>query len=107
MKIYLYLTLVNRLRVVKSLNQTESVLESLRLFRRYRMDNTKRLLVNIGGILVASIIGALLMIGVDPGGTRWLKFILYVVFFASISSPAVFSSRYSCSAMLRRLRKRS
>ena len=71
------------------------------------MDNTKRLLVNIGGILVVSIIGAMLMIGVDPGGTRWLKFILYVVFFASISSPAVFSSSYSCSAMLRRLRKRS
>jgi hypothetical protein len=71
------------------------------------MDNTKRLLVNIGGILVVSIIGAILMIGVDLGGTRWLKFILYVIFFASISSPAVFSSRYSCSGMLRRLRKRS
>jgi hypothetical protein len=71
------------------------------------MDNTKRLLVNIGGILVVSIIGAILVNGVDPGGTRWLKFILYVVFFAFISSPAVFSSRYSCSTMLRRLRKRS
>jgi len=47
------------------------------------------------------------MMGVDLGGTRWLKFILYVVFFASISSPAVFSSRYSCSGMLRGLRKRS
>ena len=71
------------------------------------MNNTKKLLVNIGGILVVSIIGAILMIGVDLGGTRWLKFILYVVFFASISSPAIFSSRYSCSPMLRRLRKRS
>ena len=70
------------------------------------MDNKKRLLVNIGVILVASIIGAILMVGVDPGGTRWLKFILYAIFFASISSPAVFS-RYSCSGMLRRLRKRS
>ncbi len=71
------------------------------------MDNTKRLLANIGGILGVSIIGAILMIGVDPGGTRWLKFILYAIFFVSISSPAVFSSRYSCSGMLRRLRKRS
>jgi hypothetical protein len=71
------------------------------------MDNKKRLLKNIGGILAVSIIGAILMMGVDLGGTRWLKFILYVIFFASISSPAVFSSRYSCSGMLRRLRKRS
>ena len=71
------------------------------------MHNTKRLLINIGGILAVSIIGAILMMGVDPGGTRWLKFILYAIFFASISSPAVFSSRYSCSGMLRRLRKRS
>jgi hypothetical protein len=71
------------------------------------MDNTKRLVVKIDFILVVSIIGAILMIGVDPGGTRWLKFILYAIFFASISSPAVFSSRYSCSGMLRRLRKRS
>ncbi len=70
------------------------------------MHNTKRLRVNIGGILAASIIGAILMIGVDPGGTRWLKFILYIVFFASISSSAVFSSSCSCSGM-RRLRKRS
>jgi hypothetical protein len=71
------------------------------------MDNKKRLLINTSGILAVAIIGAILMMGVDLGGTRWLKFILYVVFFASISSPAVFSSRYSCSGMLRRLRKRS
>ncbi|MEK6299527.1 MAG: hypothetical protein AABO41_02300 [Acidobacteriota bacterium] len=71
------------------------------------MDNKKRLLKNAGGILAFAIIGAMLMMGVDLGGTRWLKFILYVVFCASISSPAVFSSRYSCSGMLRRLRKRS
>lgn len=71
------------------------------------MKNTKRLFVNIGGILAVSLIGAILMMGVDLGGTRWLKFILYVTFFASISSPSVFSSRYSCSGMLRRLRKRS
>jgi hypothetical protein len=71
------------------------------------MDNTKRLFINMGGILAVSIIGAVLMMGLDLGGTRWLKFILYVAFFCSISSPAVFSSRYSCSGMLRRLRRRS
>jgi hypothetical protein len=70
-------------------------------------NNTKRLLINIAGALAFSIIGAILMMGVDPGGTRWLKFILYALFFASISSPAVFSSHLSCSTMLRRLRKRS
>ena len=71
------------------------------------MENRKRLLTNIGGVLAFSFIGAILMMGVDPGGARWLKFVLYVIFFASISSPAVFSSRYSCSVMLRRPRKRS
>lgn len=71
------------------------------------MDNKNRLLTNIVGVLLVSVFGAMLMIGLDPGGTRWLKFILYVIFFASISSPAIFSSRNSCSIVLRRLRKRS
>jgi len=74
------------------------------LWRR-AVDKAKRLFINVVGILVFSIIGALLAMGLDLGGTRWLKFMLYVAFFASISSPAVFSSRLSCSAMLRRLRK--
>ena len=69
------------------------------------MYNTKGLLRNIAGALAYSIIGAILMMALDPGGTRWLKFILYVLFFASVS-PAVFSSHLSCSSMLRRLRKR-
>lgn len=69
------------------------------------MENRKRLFINIAGVLVISIIGALLTIGLDVGGTRWLKFLLYLAFFASISSSAVFSSRLSCSGMLRRLRK--
>ena len=69
------------------------------------MDNTKRLLVNVCGVLAFCIIGAILMMGFDLGGTRWLKFILYVLFFAYISSPAIFSSHYSCSIVLRRLRK--
>jgi len=69
------------------------------------VDKAKRLFINVTGILVFSIIGALLTMGLDLGGTRWLKFMLYVAFFASISSPAIFSSRLSCSGMLRRLRK--
>jgi len=75
--------------------------------KRCVMNNRNRLLINIAGVFVVSIIGAILMMGLDLGGTRWLKFLLYVFFFASISSPAVFSSRYSCSVTLRRLRKRS
>jgi len=71
------------------------------------MKNAKRFAVNVAGVLLVSIIGAILMMGLDLGGPRWLKFILYVLFFVSISSPAVFSSRYSCSLVMRRLRKRS
>ena len=71
------------------------------------MDNRKRMLVNIPCIAAISIIGATLMMGLDVGGTRWLKFILYLIFFASISSSAFFSSPLSCAAMFSRLRKRS
>jgi hypothetical protein len=81
------------------------MLESRRLESECIMNDTKKLLVNICGVLAVSIIGAILMMGVDLGGTRWLKFFLYVLFFGSISSPAVFSSHTSCSSMLRRLRK--
>jgi hypothetical protein len=69
------------------------------------MYDTKHLTVTAAVVLAASIIGAILMMGVDLGGTRWLKFILYVLFFATISSPAVFSSQTRCSSMLRCLRK--
>jgi hypothetical protein len=93
--------------VIEPLNADYSMLESFRFDLECTMDNTKRLLVNIAGVLAVSIIGAILMMGVDLGGTRWLKFILYVFFFATISSPAIFSSFPSCSSMLRRLRKRS
>ena len=71
------------------------------------MNDAKRLLANIATVLAISIVGAIVMIGVDLGGTRWVKFILYVFFFAAISSPALFSSHLSCSSTLRRLRKRS
>ena len=69
------------------------------------MDNRNKLFINLTGVLDFSIIGALLTTGLDLGGTRWLKFLLYIVFFASFSSLAVFSSSLSCSGVLRRLRK--
>jgi hypothetical protein len=54
------------------------------------------------------MIGAILMTNFEHGVNRLLKFLLYVVFFATISSPAfVSSSRYSCRGVLSRLRKRS
>lgn len=69
------------------------------------MDNKKRLLINIGVILAISIVGAILTMGVDLGGTRWLKFVLYMIFFASLSSSGLLSSRFRCN--LSRLWKRS
>lgn len=70
------------------------------------MDKKGKLFTNAGDVLAFSVIGATLMMGVDLGGARWLTFILYVLFFGTIASPAVSSSRYSCSGMLR-LRSRS
>lgn len=74
-------------------------------FWRRALDTRNKLFINLAGVLAFSIIGALLTTGLDLGGTRWLKFVLYLVFFASFSSLAVFSSSLSCSGMLRRLRK--
>jgi hypothetical protein len=73
--------------------------------KRFDMDNRKRPIINIAGVVVFSFIGAFLMIEFDDGGARWLKFILYVIFFASISSSALFSSRFSCSFLMGRSRK--
>jgi hypothetical protein len=70
------------------------------------MNNNKRFIINIACILAISIIGATLVMGLDLGGTRWLKFVLYLIFFAALSSSALFSSIYSCS-LSSRLRKRS
>lgn len=68
-------------------------------------NNKKKLMINLACVLAISIIGATLMMGLDPGGTRWLKFALYPIFLASLSSSALFSSRFSCS--FSSLRKRS
>jgi hypothetical protein len=69
--------------------------------------NRNKLLLNIAVVLAICVVGAMLMTGIDHGGTRWLKLLGYLIFFASISSPAVFSSHCSCSALLRSLRNQS
>jgi hypothetical protein len=69
--------------------------------------NRRERLFNVAIVLVICFIGAMLMTAFDHRGTRLLKFFGYLILFASISSPAVFSSHHSCSAMLRRLRKQS
>ena len=68
-------------------------------------NNKKKLMINIACVLAISIIGATLLMGLDPGGTRSLKVALYLIFFASLSSSALFSSRFSWS--FSSLRKRS
>jgi hypothetical protein len=37
----------------------------------------------------------------DGDGTRWLKFVLYVIFFASIFSPSLFVSSSRCGFLAR------
>ena len=70
------------------------------------VNNAKNRLINIGIVLAVAVAGATLMMGVDLGGTRGLKFLLYVFFFLSISSSLIFSSSLSCS-MFSRSRKRN
>jgi hypothetical protein len=73
---------------------------------RAAMINTNRFLIKLAIVLAASVVGGLLMTGLDAGGTRWIKFIGYVIFFASIISPSVLFPNSSCSIMSR-LRRRS
>lgn len=70
------------------------------------MNNPKKLLTNLAIVIAASAVGAGLMTGLDLGGNRLLKFICYVIFFASILSPSLLFPNSSCSIMSR-LRRRS
>lgn len=70
------------------------------------MVNPNRFLVKLAIVAAASVVGALLMTGLDVGGMRWIKFIGYVILFASIFSPSVLFSDSSCS-FASRLRRRS
>jgi hypothetical protein len=70
------------------------------------MVNPTRFLIKLAIVIASSVVGALLMTGLDVGGTPWIKFIGYVIFFASIVSPSVLFSASSCS-FTSRLRRRS
>lgn len=71
------------------------------------MNTSKQLVGSFIAILVFSMLGAFLMLGVDKGGTVWLKFFLYVIFFLSITAPAFSYSNKSCAAWLGRFLKRN
>ncbi|MDQ2921737.1 MAG: hypothetical protein M3R52_09045 [Acidobacteriota bacterium] len=70
------------------------------------MNTSKESIGTFNIMLLISILGAFLML-VDKDGTVWLKFFLYVMFFLSITTPALFYSNKSCTAWLGRLRKRN
>jgi hypothetical protein len=71
------------------------------------MRKSKQSIESLITLLIASILAALLMLGVDKGRTVWLKFFLYVMFFLSITMPAVFYSGASCTAWVGHLLKRN
>ena len=71
------------------------------------MNRSKYFIINVALILAFAVIGSAFMMAFDQGGTRWLKFVLYMGFFASLFSPFLFSSSSSCSLFFSRLRKRS
>lgn len=70
------------------------------------MNASKQSIGSFITILVISMVGAFFMLSVDKGGTVWLKFFLYVMFFLSITAPALFYSNGSCTAWIGRLLKR-
>lgn len=71
------------------------------------MNRSKNFIINVAVMLAVAFVGSFFMMAFDQGGTRWLKFVLYVGFFASLFSPFLFSSSSSCSLLFSRLRKRS
>lgn len=71
------------------------------------MNNAKNRMINLAIVLAVAVIGAILMMGFDLGGTRWLRFVGYIIFFLSISSSLLFSSSLSCRSMFSRRRRRS
>jgi hypothetical protein len=70
------------------------------------MKNQENIPRRLALVLLLAVVGAALMLLFDGGGTRWLKFLLYIIFFTSIFSPSLFVSSSSCG-FLARMRKRS
>jgi len=71
------------------------------------MRKSKQSIESFITLLIGSILAALLMLGVDKGGTVWLKFFLYVMFFLSITATAFLYPNKSCTSWLGRLLKRN
>ena len=61
-----------------------------------RMEISRRSRLRIGVAVALALVGAALMILVDHGGTAWLKFALYGIFFSAIFLAAVLSPVKSC-----------
>jgi hypothetical protein len=61
------------------------------------MKVSRRSINRVVMVFVLALSGAGLMISVDRGGTVWLKFVLYAIFFFAIFFAAVFSPASSCS----------
>ena len=59
------------------------------------MNISGRLILKAAIVFALALVGAALMITVDGGGTVWLKFALYSVFFVAIFLAAVFSPSVS------------
>lgn len=53
-------------------------------------------------MVALALVGAVLMIIVDHGGTAWLKFALYAIFFCAIFLAAILSPVMSCRWSFRR-----
>lgn len=69
------------------------------------MRNQKRFVIKLAMMLAVSVVGVLFVTGVDVRGTRWMTFIGYLIFFASILSPSILFSTSSCSILSRLLRR--
>jgi hypothetical protein len=61
-----------------------------------RMEISRRSRLRIGVAVALALVGAVLMILVDYGGTAWLKFALYAIFFSAVFLAAVLSPVKSC-----------
>ena len=60
------------------------------------MKISRRSRLRIGVAIALALVGAVLLILVNHGGTVWLKFVLYAIFFSAIFLGAVLSPVKSC-----------
>jgi len=62
----------------------------------------RRSRLRIGVAIALALVGAVLMILVDSGGTAWLKFALYAIFFFAMFFAGLLSPVKSCGSLFRR-----